>query len=76
MLFSSIYKKAGFLKKKKEPLTYVVAKKGTKKKVSRPAGVKGKFKVVDPRMKKDIRKLKGQNKQKKGNKSKARGKKR
>ncbi|CAH1800609.1 unnamed protein product [Owenia fusiformis] len=49
----AIYKKAGLLKNKKKDLTYVVAKRGTGKKVSRPAGVRGQFKVVDPRMKKD-----------------------
>lgn len=57
-----IYKKAGLLSKKKRELTYVVAKKGAGKKVSRPAGVKGQFKVVDARMKKDIRKQKAMNK--------------
>lgn len=50
-----IYKKVGALKKKKGNVEYVVAKKGLGKKVRRPAGVKGHFKVVDPRMKKDTR---------------------
>ncbi|KAM9324858.1 pre-rRNA 2'-O-ribose RNA methyltransferase FTSJ3 [Gastrophryne carolinensis] len=49
-----IYKKAG-LGKEKRQVTYVVAKKGVGKKVRRPAGVKGQFKVVDGRMKKDMR---------------------
>ncbi|KAM4034189.1 pre-rRNA 2'-O-ribose RNA methyltransferase FTSJ3 [Anomaloglossus baeobatrachus] len=53
----SIYKKAG-LGKEKRQVTYVVAKKGTGKRVHRPAGVKGQFKVVDGRMKKDMRKQK------------------
>ncbi|XP_066483738.1 pre-rRNA 2'-O-ribose RNA methyltransferase FTSJ3 [Tiliqua scincoides] len=50
----SIYKKAG-LGKEKRQVTYVVAKKGAGRKVRRPAGVKGHFKVVDGRLKKDTR---------------------
>jgi len=61
-----IYKKAGLLGQKKEDVTYVVAKKGTGRKVSRPQGIKGKFKVVDPRMKKDLRKQKINDKKNKG----------
>ncbi|XP_051043779.1 pre-rRNA 2'-O-ribose RNA methyltransferase FTSJ3-like [Phodopus roborovskii] len=50
----SLYKKAG-LGKEKRQVTYVVAKKGLGRKVRWPAGVKGQFKVVDSRMKKDLR---------------------
>lgn len=50
----SLYKKAGVGKEKRQ-VTYVVAKKGVGRKVRRPAGVRGHFKVVDSRMKKDQR---------------------
>lgn len=50
----SIYKKAGVGKEKRE-VTYVVAKKGAGRKIRRPPGMKGVFRVVDGRMKKDIR---------------------
>ncbi|XP_077082058.1 pre-rRNA 2'-O-ribose RNA methyltransferase FTSJ3 [Siphateles boraxobius] len=50
----SIYKKAG-VGKEKQDVTYIVAKKGVGRKVRRPAGLKGVFRVVDGRMKKDTR---------------------
>ena len=51
-----IYKKAGVLGKKKSEVKYVVAKRGLAgKRAVRPAGVKGPYRQVDPRMKKDNR---------------------
>ncbi|RUS82410.1 hypothetical protein EGW08_009862 [Elysia chlorotica] len=71
-----VYKKAGLLKKTKPSVTYVVAKKGAGRKVRRPAGVKGQFKVVDGRMKKDVRGVKKAEARKSGGKgSKKQGKK-
>lgn len=65
----TIYKKAAA--KEDNNVTYVVAKRGVGKKVRRPAGVKGKFKVVDKRMKKDNMKKKAETKmQRKKHKSK------
>ncbi|XP_036926222.1 pre-rRNA 2'-O-ribose RNA methyltransferase FTSJ3 [Sturnira hondurensis] len=60
----SLYKKAG-LGKEKRHVTYVVAKKGVGRKVRRPAGVRGQFKVVDSRMKKDQRALQRKEQKKK-----------
>lgn len=60
----SIYKKAGLAKEKRQ-VTYLVAKKGVGPRVRRPPGVKGQFKVVDSRLKKDVRAQKRKEQKKK-----------
>ncbi|NXO30757.1 SPB1 protein, partial [Cisticola juncidis] len=62
-----IYKKAGLAKEKRQ-VTYLVAKKGVGRRVRRPPGVKGQFKVVDSRLKKDVRAQKRQEQRKKRHK--------
>lgn len=63
----SIYKKAGLAKEKRQ-VTYLVAKKGVGPRVRRPPGVKGQFKVVDSRLKKDVRAQKRKEQKKKRHK--------
>ncbi|XP_034476882.1 pre-rRNA 2'-O-ribose RNA methyltransferase FTSJ3 [Drosophila innubila] len=61
-----IYKKA---QEKKKEITYVVAKKHTaSRRARRPAGVKGRYQVVDPREKKDKRAVVAKKRREKGSK--------
>ncbi|XP_033103435.1 pre-rRNA 2'-O-ribose RNA methyltransferase FTSJ3-like [Anneissia japonica] len=64
----SLYKKAGMGKKKKTEVKYVRARKSLAgKKAVRPKGIKGPYKMVDPRMKKEVRaKQRSEQKKKKG----------
>merc|ERR1719219_11795 len=73
----NIYKKAGLsmsgkLKEKKEKPTFVYGK-GAHRRVSRPAGVKGKFVLADSRMKNDLRHKGNREKSKAGKKKRTRG---
>lgn len=68
-LVKSVYSKAGLSvsggklkEQRKEKPTIVRAKKGVGKRVARPAGVKGIYKVVDKRQKNDMRHEKGRKK--------------
>merc|ERR1711884_154716 len=55
-----MYKSAQVEARRKKDVKYVVAKKfQAGKKMARPAGTKGPYKVVDPRMKKDNQKKRG-----------------
>ncbi|XP_017115008.1 pre-rRNA 2'-O-ribose RNA methyltransferase FTSJ3 [Drosophila elegans] len=61
-----VYKKA---QEKKKEVTYVVAKKqSAARRARRPAGVKGQYRVVDPREKKDKRSVAAKKKREKGGK--------
>ncbi|XP_016975750.1 pre-rRNA 2'-O-ribose RNA methyltransferase FTSJ3 [Drosophila rhopaloa] len=61
-----VYKKA---QEKKKEVTYVVAKKqSAARRARRPAGVKGQYRVVDPREKKDKRSVVAKKKREKGGK--------
>ncbi|EDV95315.1 pre-rRNA 2'-O-ribose RNA methyltransferase FTSJ3 [Drosophila grimshawi] len=61
-----VYKKA---QEKKKEISYVVAKKHTaSRRARRPAGVKGRYRVVDPREKKDKRSIVAKQRRAKGSK--------
>merc|ERR1712106_96907 len=70
---NKLYKKAAQAAKQKKEVSYVVAKKHqAQKKSQRPSGIKGAFKQVDKRMKKDTETKRGNAKQ--GKKRRLKGK--
>jgi len=70
-----MYKSAQVEARRKKDVKYVVAKKfQAGKKMARPAGTKGPYKVVDPRMKKDNQKKRGNASGKKNQKRRLKGK--
>jgi AdoMet-dependent rRNA methyltransferase SPB1 len=70
----SLYRKYGVIGQKKANVKYVVAKK-SQRGMSRPAGGKGPYKVVDKRLKKDKRVAKQRSKADKKKSSHGKGKK-
>jgi len=71
-MIKQLYKKAkNSGKDAKKEVKYIVAKKAQAgKRMPRPAGIKGPYKMVDPRMKKDLRGMKRSKGKKKGSKGK------
>jgi len=63
----SLYRKYGVIGQKKPDVKYVVSKKSQRG--GRPAGVKGPYKVVDKRLKKDKRATKNRSKKQSNGKS-------
>lgn len=68
-----VYKKAGLISKKKVDVKYIMAKKGVRGRTL-AKGVKGPYKVVDKRLKKDNRSMRAKNHAKGKAKGKGKGK--